>query len=159
MDDDYKYIIIIQINRNYNKIKDINKNNNKDKIYSLPDINPNIDQIFIDNLNGNDNIGLKDLLDQNENDMKNIIDKLQKLLSLHKEKEDTKNELNSIIKDLNELIANNSDLLYQKQSDPDIIKQLEKLLEMRKRELNTSKKIKKFEIKIIFINLKKISLL
>ena len=95
MDDDYKYIIIIQINRNYNKIKDINKNNNKgkdtnknnnkDKIYSLPDINPNIDQIFIDNLNGNDNIGLKDLLDQNENDMKNIIDKLQKEQKLDEE--------------------------------------------------------------------------
>ena len=31
MDDDYKYIIIIQINRNYNKIKDINKNNKPKK--------------------------------------------------------------------------------------------------------------------------------
>lgn len=42
--DDYKYIIIIHINRNFNK--EINE-----KIFSIPDINPDINQIFIDNLN------------------------------------------------------------------------------------------------------------
>ena len=72
---------------------------------------------------------------------KEIKQKNEKLLSLHKEKEDTKNELNSIIQNLNELMAVNSDLLCQKENDPEIIQKLEKLLEMRKRELNSSKKI------------------
>ena len=73
---------------------------------------------------------------------KEIKQKNEKLLSLHKEKEDTKNELNSIIQNLNELMAVNSDLLCQKENDPEIIQKLEKLLEMRKRELNSSKKNK-----------------
>ena len=43
-DDKYNYIIIIHINKNcYNKTE---------RIYSLPDINPYINQIFIDDLNG-----------------------------------------------------------------------------------------------------------
>ena len=83
--DDYKYIIIIHINRSFNKVKDINKNSSKETIYSLPDINPKIDQMFIDNLNGNDKIALKDLLDENENDMKNIIIKLKDELKLDEE--------------------------------------------------------------------------
>ena len=85
--DDYKYIIIIHVNRNFNKVKDINKKSDKEKetIYSLPDINPNIDQIFIDNLNGNDNISLKDLLDENEKDIKNIIEKLKDEMKLDEE--------------------------------------------------------------------------
>ena len=94
----------------------------------------NIDKSSLNYLNKYVNMPINEL-------EKEVIQKNEKLLSLHKEKEDTKNELNSIIQDLNKLIADNSDLLYQKQSDPDIIKQLEKLLEMRKRELNTSKKI------------------
>jgi len=54
-DDKYNYIFIIHINRNFNT-----KNN--ERIYSLPDINPSINQIFIDNLNGNSNITIKDFL-------------------------------------------------------------------------------------------------
>ena len=46
--DEYNYIIIIHINRN-----DINK---KERIYSLLYIDPNINQIFIDNLNGKKNV-------------------------------------------------------------------------------------------------------
>jgi len=57
-DDSYNYIIIIHLNRNFNKEK-------KERIYSLPDINPDINQIFIDNLNGSDKIVLNDLLTKN----------------------------------------------------------------------------------------------
>ena len=56
-EDNYSYIMIMHINRNFN-IK--NKNNNQ-KIYSLPDINNDINQLFIDNLNGID-LRLNDLL-------------------------------------------------------------------------------------------------
>ena len=72
---------------------------------------------------------------------KEIKQKNEKLLSLHKEKEDTKSELNSIIQNLNELMAVNSDLLCQKENDPEIIQKLEKLLGVRKRGLYSSKKI------------------
>ena len=42
-DDEYNYIFIIHIKRNFDKIKD--------RIYSIPVINPDINQLFIDNLN------------------------------------------------------------------------------------------------------------
>ena len=54
--DNYKYIFIIHIQRSFNP----NNNNNK-MIYSIPDIDPEIEQLFIDNLNG-PNIKFKDLL-------------------------------------------------------------------------------------------------
>ena len=47
--------MIIHVNRNFHKDK-------KERIYSLPDINSNINQIFIDNLNCNRTIDIKDLL-------------------------------------------------------------------------------------------------
>ena len=52
----YKYIFIIHINRNFNK------DHNERRI--LSDINPDIYQIFIDNLNGNNKIKLNDLLNK-----------------------------------------------------------------------------------------------
>ena len=68
----------------------------------------NIDKSSLNYLNKYVNMPINEL-------EKEVIQKNEKLLSLHKEKEDTKNELNSIIQDLNKLIADNSDLLYQKQ--------------------------------------------
>ena len=56
--DNYKYIFIIHIQRSFN-LK--NNNNNNKMIYSIPDIDPEIEQLFIDNLNG-PNIKFKDLL-------------------------------------------------------------------------------------------------
>ena len=58
--DNYYYIFIIHINRNFDK--KIN-----DKIYSLPDINPEINQLFIDNLNCENKIILRDLFTDNIN--------------------------------------------------------------------------------------------
>ena len=57
-DDDFNYILIIHINRNFNKKV-------KDRIYSLPDINSKINQIFIDNLNNNSEIKITDILSNN----------------------------------------------------------------------------------------------
>ena len=89
-DDKYNYIFIIHINRNFNK----NKN---ERIYSLPDINPEIDQLFIDNLNGNNKMTLTDLL------KKDII----KILEENKDELKLKEEFNKILintltKELNE---------------------------------------------------------
>ena len=53
----YNYIFIIHIKRNFNS-------QYEDRIYSILDINPNINQLFIDNLNGID-IKLKDLFKKN----------------------------------------------------------------------------------------------
>ena len=72
--DKYHYIFIVHINRNFIENNELDNQNSStisnekkkkkktDKIYSLPDINPYINQIFIDNLNGNNIIQLKDLL-------------------------------------------------------------------------------------------------
>ena len=83
--DDYKYIIIIHINRNFNKQKNNKTKKEKEIIYSLPDINPNINQIFIDNLNGKNNISLKSLLDENESSLANIMNSLKDELKLDEE--------------------------------------------------------------------------
>ena len=51
--DDFNYLIIVHINRNFNKTNE--------RIYSIPDINSKINQIFIDNLNSNNMINLSDI--------------------------------------------------------------------------------------------------
>ena len=72
--DKYNYIFIIHIKRNFDSQKE-------ERIYSIPDINPDINQLFIDNLNGLD-IKLKDLLDKN---IYEILDVNDRLMDLDKE--------------------------------------------------------------------------
>ena len=60
-DDDYNYIFIIHIQRSFDKGK-------KEIIYSIPNIYNNINQLFIDNLQGS-NISLKEILKQNIKDV------------------------------------------------------------------------------------------
>ena len=68
-EDKYHYLLIIHIKRNFN----INTN---ESIYSMPDINPNINQIFLDNLNSK-SIRLQDFL---EKDIIDVINDLKKLI-------------------------------------------------------------------------------
>ena len=76
------------------------------------------------------------------NELKNIITKKnQELILLNEEKEKSMKSLNLIVENLNKIIANNSDILYKIEPDPYIIKQLEKIIDLRKRDLNSSKKI------------------
>ena len=70
--DNYNYIIIMHIHRNFKK-------EIKEKIYSFPDILPDINQIFIDNLNGNNKIKSRDLL---TNDISTILVEYKKELKL-----------------------------------------------------------------------------
>jgi len=76
-DDDYKYIFIIHIQRSFN----IENKSKREIIYSIPDIYNNINQIFIDNLNGSD-ISLKDLLYKN---IKDVIFNTETFMNLEKE--------------------------------------------------------------------------
>ena len=93
--DNYNYIFIIHINRSFID------NNNKfsyRKIYSLPDINPSINQLFIDNLNGNNNLNLKYLL---MNGIKTILEEKKDELKLNEEF--NKTLVNTISKELNKI--------------------------------------------------------
>ena len=84
--ENYKYIFIIHINRNFNK------ENNERRF--LSDINPDIYQIFIDNLNGNNQIKLNDLLNK----------RINNLLDEFKDEQKFENNLNNFI---NKKIENN----------------------------------------------------
>ena len=88
--DDNNYIIIIHINRNFNK-------NINEKIYSVPDINPDINQIFIDNLNDENTIKLKDIL---KNGLQNLLKEKRDDLKLDDEFDITLK--NFLLKELNE---------------------------------------------------------
>ena len=88
--DSYHYIFIIQINRNFNK-------NNNEKIYSLPDINSSIHQIFIDDLDGNNNIKLNELLTK---DIKEILEEKREEMRLNEEF--SKTLIKTITKELND---------------------------------------------------------
>ena len=97
--DIYNYIIIIHINRNFNKEID-------EKICSLPDVNPDINQLFIDNLNGNNSIKLKYLL---ENNIKSILENNEYEFNLDNEFDKTL--FIFIKKELNEKGFNHNDAM------------------------------------------------
>ena len=67
--DKFNYIFIININRNFNE----KSQEQNEKIYSLLDINPDINQLFIDNLNANNTIKLNDLFSE---DIKAILNNI-----------------------------------------------------------------------------------
>ena len=93
MEDQYNYLIIIHINRKFNK-------KSHEKIYSLTDINPDINQLFIDNLNAS-KIKLNDLL---ENDILIIIEENKDDMKI--KEEFNKTLKNFIINELNDIILN-----------------------------------------------------
>ena len=74
MEDNYNYIFLIHIKRNF-----IGQNN--EIIFTIPDINPDINQLFIDNLNAI-NIKLKDLFDTK---IKDILINKDELMDLERE--------------------------------------------------------------------------
>ena len=89
-EDDFNYVFIIHIKR---KFKNDNQNDEEDeKIYSIPNVNEEINQIFIDNLNGPSNITLEDLLNK---DINELISKNNK--KLIDEEMEFKNSLSSFV--------------------------------------------------------------
>ena len=99
-EDKYNYIFIIHINRSF---KDNNNQVYYRKIYSLPDINLLINQLFIDDLNGNNNLNLKYLL---SNNIKTILEERKEELKLNEEF--NKTLINTISKELNKKYMENN---------------------------------------------------
>ena len=78
--------------------------------------------------------------DLSEDQILNLIkEKNESIIKLSDQKDKTKKDLNKIIKKLNTAIANNADLLCKGESDPDIINELEKVIESKKKSLKISK--------------------
>jgi len=73
-----------------------------------------------------------------------LAQKNDNILNLNDQKEKYKKRLNEIIKKLNSTILKNSDFLYDENGDPDLIINLENIIEEKKRDLENSKKINKF---------------
>ena len=73
-----------------------------------------------------------------------LAQKNDNILNLNDQKEKYKKRLNEIIKKLNSTISKNSDFLYDENEDPDLIINLENIIEDKKRDLENSKKINKF---------------
>ena len=90
-DDKYNYIFIVHINRNFNL------KSKENKIYTLPDINPFINQIFIDNLNGSSQITIKDFLNES---IRDVLQAKEENLNLNEEF--NKTLINTLTKELND---------------------------------------------------------
>ena len=174
--EDYRYIFIIHIKRNFdfenqdkkgdkktkntkteteteNK-KQEDKTNKKeksekkkeekklDRIYSIPNINQDINQLFIDNLNGNE-IKLKDLL---EKTIREILDDNDELMNLDKE---FKRALTSFV--YRELIEKNkkklgnvkvkNNLLNEDNYNEEIIKYMDEDDEFKKKIIDKAKNL------------------
>ena len=126
----------MELNNDFNDLNNSQEDSNiMNKINEEAEkIDNNIDNASLNYLNKYINLSINEL-------QKEIIQKNENLISLHEEKEQSKNKLNDIVKSLNELVVKNSELLYQKEQDPYLLQQLERVVELRKRDLTSSKKI------------------
>ena len=139
-----------------NKIIKNNKYNNennigsKDNILDISEISKTNNDIIklIDNeaKKFNDDINEKDLKifnkyeDLSDNELVNLIkEKNQYIIKLSDQKDKIKKSLNKIIKNLNNAISNNADILCKEEVDPEAIIELEKTLTLKKKELKLSK--------------------
>ena len=78
--------------------------------------------------------------DLNEEEILKLIkERNENLIKLSDEKDKSTKNLNKIIKKLNTAISNNADLLCKEESDPDIINELEKVIESKKKSLKIAK--------------------
>ena len=137
--DIYNYIFIIHIKRNFDS-------KSENRIYSIPNVNPLINQLFIDNLNSTE-IKLKDLLDKN---IKEIMDHNEKLMDLNKEFKRTltsfvykelnekRNYTNTFINDNNQINEDNYIDEIQKYMDEEVSFK-EKIIEKAKELINNDK--------------------
>ena len=133
-------------NTEQNEYENYNNEENNDNLYNNNNSNELKDESshkVDDIINPNDlNIYSSKYSNLSQEELLNEISKKNKiLLQLNDEKDQAKSQLNELIKQLNDLISNNSEILYKKETDPEIIQQLEKILDIRKRDLQISKKV------------------
>jgi len=133
--DDYNYIFIIHIQRSF-KIENKDK---KEIIYSIPNIYKNINQLFIDNLDGS-NMSLKDILKRN---IKEVMFSAESFKNLDNEFNDSlinfvydamneknKNMASFLLFDINRDKSKQDNLNEEKYSD-EIVKYMEKDIEFK----------------------------
>ena len=83
--------------------------------------------------------------DLNEEQLKKLLEeKNQNILKLNKQKDDTKIELTTLLKQLNKIITENAEVLYKDKTEPEKLIALQKEVENRKKELKMVKNINHF---------------
>ena len=136
--DDYNYIFIIHIQRIF--FSSFNLEQNEETIYSIPNIYDNINQLFIDNLNGPSGISLKTL---ENNNIKDIIT----LSNTNLESMFEESLLNFIDDELNEKYNTLLDKKNNYQKNNEEVKN--KIFEYLNKEINTKKDIIKIALELI----------
>ena len=80
--------------------------------------------------------------DLSEEELKKLLEeKNENLLKLNNQKEELKNKLNTLLKELNKTITDNAHILYKEKPNPELIFNLQKEIENKKKELKTVKNI------------------
>ena len=139
-----KILVNSKINKNYKNIKfsDSLENKEESEMHNKKDKNnKNQTNTKIKENNSNmkvfekyHNLSIKELhilLSQKNDD----------LIKLNEEKEKSKKILNDLITKLNKTISSNSDYLYDEEQDADLILNLDKIIEGKKKQLENSKKM------------------
>ena len=79
--------------------------------------------------------------DLNEEELQKLLDeKTQNIIKLNTQKEEAKNNLSSLLNQINKTITDNYDILYKEKPDPEIVFELHKEVEFKKKEFNVSNK-------------------
>ena len=78
--------------------------------------------------------------DLNENELEKLLEeKTQNILKLNTEKEESKNHLAILLNQINKTITDNYQILYKEKPDPEIMFELHKEIEFKKKEFQVSK--------------------
>lgn len=78
--------------------------------------------------------------DLNEEQLKKLLEeKSENLIKLNKQKDDSKIKLSNLLKELNKTITDNTEILYKEKPEPEIIYNLQKEIENKKKELKVVK--------------------
>jgi hypothetical protein len=78
--------------------------------------------------------------DLNENELEKLLEeKTQNILKLNTEKEESKNHLAILLNQINKTITDNYQILYKEKPDPEIMLELHKEIEFKKKEFQVSK--------------------
>ena len=95
-------------------------------------LNPELDNQNLKIFSKYEDLNLEDL-------QKLLKEKTENIFKLNEQKDENKTRLSTLLKNLNDAIKSNADILYKEGSDPDIVEELMKEVELRKKELKLSK--------------------
>ena len=82
--------------------------------------------------------------DLNEDELQKLLEeKTQNIIKLNTQKEESKNNLTVLLNQINKTITDNYEILYKENPDPEIIFELHREIEFKKKEFNVSNKMNK----------------